>query len=271
MAVSQFEVDVEADFHGGCVSRIMSAPRDSGVEALLGTSSFAEFRKAVRAMACDGVSSSLTRQLLDDFPMAVMLSGRVLRTHGISLGDPNSPLPVDVCAGWVPGGSLLKGYSDLGPPLTSGPIVSSGPSIGAVEREDDLIGWHHDEQLPPDSTRRYRCLDIWIEDHTGRAECYFRDSHSDRNALETVVHEYSVQVSVDLQTMMIITCEANPGALPYRECPNAASSADRLTGVALQGLRRSVRDTFTGPSTCTHLNDALRSLEDVGPLLKSLV
>jgi hypothetical protein len=31
-----------------------------------------------------------------------------------------------------------------------------------------------------------------------------------------------------------------------------------------------VRDTFTGPTTCTHLNDTLRSLEDVGALLEHL-
>jgi hypothetical protein len=36
------------------------------------------------------------------------------------------------------------------------------------------------------------------------------------------------------------------------------------------GLRRTVSKTFTGPSTCTHLNDTLRSMEDVGALMDRL-
>jgi hypothetical protein len=31
-----------------------------------------------------------------------------------------------------------------------------------------------------------------------------------------------------------------------------------------------VRERFAGPSTCTHLNDTMRSLEDVGGLLTAL-
>jgi len=33
-------------------------------------------------------------------------------------------------------------------------------------------------------------------------------------------------------------------------------------------LRRHIRDTFLGTSTCTHLNDTLRSLEDIPALLR---
>jgi hypothetical protein len=40
--------------------------------------------------------------------------------------------------------------------------------------------------------------------------------------------------------------------------------------MSVDGLRREVRKTFVGPSTCTHLNDTLRSFEDVGALLARL-
>jgi hypothetical protein len=196
--------------------------------------------------------------------MAVMLSGRVLRANGFGLGDPNGPLPVDICAGWVAGGTLLEGYTDLGPPLKPGPIAV------AVERADDPIGWHDDQPLPAHATRRRRRLDVWIEGEIGRADCFFRDSHADADATETVVHEYTVQASIDLSSMRIVACEAIPGPLPYSECPNAAASAERLDGAPIEGLRRSVQAAFVGSSTCTHLNDSLRSLEDVGALLQSL-
>ena len=59
---------------------------------------------------------------------------------------------------------------------------------------------------------------------------------------------------------------ANPRVLPWFECPEAAGSARRLVGDSLDGLRAHVRAEFVGASTCTHLNDALRALEDVPAL-----
>jgi hypothetical protein len=45
-------------------------------------------------------------------------------------------------------------------------------------------------------------------------------------------------------------------------------SAGRLAGSPVAGLRQHVRDRFLGTSTCTHLNDTLRSLEDIPALLE---
>jgi hypothetical protein len=60
------------------------------------------------------------------------------------------------------------------------------------------------------------------------------------------------------------------GPLPYPECPGAAASARRLVGAPVDGVRRSVRSTFVGPTTCTHLNDTLRVMEDACALLAAL-
>ena len=57
-----------------------------------------------------------------------------------------------------------------------------------------------------------------------------------------------------------------PRVLPYVECPSAAASAARLAGQDLDALRERVRADFVGTTTCTHLNDLLRSLEDVRAL-----
>jgi len=92
----------------------------------------------------------------------------------------------------------------------------------------------------------------------------------DANGCETVVHEYGISASIDLETMQFNACDASVGALPWVECPVAAASAGRLVGAPADGLRTWVRNTFLGPTTCTHLNDTLRSLEDVPALLASL-
>jgi hypothetical protein len=259
------QLDVEADFSVGTLTSISSSPPMVVLEALVGTTVYGGFRRTAReAVGGGGGTNLLLLQLIDDLPIAVMLSGRVLRANGFGLGDPNGPRPVDICAGWVPGGTLLEGYTDLGPPLEPGPVAV------AVERADDPLSWHDDQPLPTHSTRRRRRLDVWVEADIGRAECFFRDSHADADAVETVVHEYTVQASIDLSSMQIVACEAIPGPLPYSECPNAALSAGRLDGAPIAGLRQSIRAAFVGPSTCTHLNDSLRSLEDVGALLQSL-
>jgi Protein of unknown function (DUF2889) len=70
--------------------------------------------------------------------------------------------------------------------------------------------------------------------------------------------------------MRVVTCEATPRVLPWTECPEAAASAGRLAGMSLAGLRPDVRAQFVGPSTCTHLNDVLRGLEDVEWLVHEL-
>ena len=44
-------------------------------------------------------------------------------------------------------------------------------------------------------------------------------------------------------------------------------SAGRLQGVAVGDVARLVQDSFTGPTTCTHLNDTFRTMGDLATLL----
>jgi len=215
-------------------------------------------------MPNERVSGSVRYQLLDDLPTALMLSGRVLRAEGLGLNMNPSQLPIDICAGWATGSTLLAGLTEKGPPLHLGPVAPP------LKPADDILGWHQFGSLEPNATRRHRRLDIWEDGQAGHVEGFFRDSFADADGAETVVHEYTVHALVDPGTSRFITCAADAGPLPYPECPSAVASAQRLDGLSVGGLRRSVRDDFVGPSTCTHLNDTLRSLEDVGALLRLL-
>jgi hypothetical protein len=145
-----------------------------------------------------------------------------------------------------------------------------GPPAPALESEDDPMSWHDIPALPAHGMRRRRRIDVWLEDGTGVVECFFRDSHMSPDGLETVVHEYTVHATVDVATGRFLHADADVGALPWPECPLAAPSATRLDGVPVDGIRRLVRETFVGTTTCTHLNDTLRSMQDVGALLSQL-
>ena len=113
-------------------------------------------------------------------------------------------------------------------------------------------------------------MDVWIDGGIGSVDCFFRDSHADDHGVERVVHEYTARATVDPETDRIVASEAIAGALPYPECPGATASAERLAGVRVVELRDSVSASFVGPTTCTHLNDTLRALEDAGALLRAL-
>jgi hypothetical protein len=267
VTLHEARLEVQARFSDGAISRIHTDPPHLALPKMLGESAYSGFRRKVdAAMPGARVSGSLRYQLLDDVPIVLLLSGRVLRTMGIALdrGAGKRPLPVDICAGWVAGGTLLSGFTNLGPPLFSGPVASQ------LELAEDPLSWHHEEPVSPNTTRRRRRIDVWVDDGRAIAECFFRDSHSDVDGTETIVHEYTVRAAFDPSTHEIVTVEAIPGPLPYPECPAAAASSATLVGTSLEDLRSSVPETMVGPTTCTHLNDAFRSLEDAGSLLRRL-
>jgi Protein of unknown function (DUF2889) len=255
--------DVRADFAAATIDHIESDPPQPDLAKLAGAHAFHGFRAAVdKAIPGERESGTLSYQLLDDLPIALMLSARALRAAGLGLGPaPRQPLPVDICAGWIAGGTLLTGITEEGPPLHVGPVATE------VDSAVDPLAWHAFDPLGPHATRRHRRLDVWHDGENAKADCFFRDSYADAGGVETVVHEYAVHAEVDPATLRVVSCEATAGALPYPECPNALASAGRVEGLSVKALRREVRDGFVGPTTCTHLNDTLRSLQDVSALI----
>lgn len=251
------------------VERIEVDPPHPGVQRLVGLRASSGFRQAIDdAMPGARESRGVRFQLLDDLPTALLVSGYA--THAARLSGSITPKGPrlqhpDLCAGWVTGGTLLASRQSNGVP---GPRI--GPVAPSVIPDDDPLAWHETAVLPAHGMRRRRRIDVWEQDGIGQVDGFFRDSHVDADGVETIVHEYSISATVDLATRTFGSCHASVGALPYPECPNAAASSERLQGAPVLGLRRWVRDTFVGPTTCTHLNDTLRALEDVGGLLAAL-
>jgi Protein of unknown function (DUF2889) len=227
----------------------------------------------------------LLNLLLDDFPVAALVSGHAIGAHlrasgpartpldapgqgvlslAVATGQPGAERPAfrrDLCAGFADGGTIMNDVDATGRP----PVVTGPPAPPLTT--GDHLGWHATDGLPPHAMRRSRRMDV-TPGPLASIDVLYRDSHVDEDGAETIVHEYTVSATVDTSEGVLASCSATPRVLPWVECPAAALSASRLAGLPVSGLRQHVRDTFLGTSTCTHLNDTLRSLEDIPALLK---
>jgi Protein of unknown function (DUF2889) len=174
---------------------------------------------------------------------------------------------VDVCAGWRADG-LPTRRRKAGLPLPFSLSASRAPSLDGP----DALAWHGLPALASRQSRRLRRLDLW-RNTDGRlwVDAMFRDTAVDPDLTEAVVHEYSLAAVIDPVTLTVLSAEAAAGPLPFADdCPLAADSAQLIIGQPVTSLRSKVGAISRGPGSCTHLNDLLRSLGDVGELAKML-
>ncbi|MEE2664023.1 MAG: DUF2889 domain-containing protein [Myxococcota bacterium] len=268
--LDEAELTAQIDYAGGRELRaIRTTPDEPGAAGLLGVRASTGFRAALdERLPHQRDARSLLYLMLDDVPVATLVSGYAMgaavATHppvrlSLMLQHP------DLCAGWRTGGTIINEIEDRG----RVPVVT-GPLAPALRREDDPFAWHRLDVLPTHAMRRHRRLDLVVEGDVIAADVLFRDSHMAADGRETIVHEYTVKGRIDRERLEIVALEAEPRVLPWVECPLAAASARDLCGQPLQGLRAHVRAELTGRETCTHLNDTLRSLEDVIVLTERL-
>jgi len=258
---------------------ITSDPEVPALARLVGTTVGPGFRaRAVTIGGDEHARRTPLNLLLDDLPGASLVSGYALLRGDLQGPSADSGAPEgarryleaksDMCAGWASDATIMVTIRARG--VSPTPL---GPPAPTIERGDDAEAWHRMEALTPLAMRRRRRVDVTAPAAAGapvEVEAFFRDSHVDDEGVETVVHEYTVTATVDPISMTVLDASAALGVLPWMECPGALASAGRVAGMAVTELRRDIRETFVGTSTCTHLNDTLRGLEDVAALIEHL-
>jgi Protein of unknown function (DUF2889) len=225
------------------------------------------FRATVGDVLGDDVErSTALALLLDDWAGASLVSGYSTQHAAITTGT-EQKLPdgvadrmAGICAGFALDASLIGYARDQNIiPCVHGPL--------APRLADDPDAMHSVEPLRVHGMRRMRRLDLNPGDTSLAFDAHFRDTHVDESGVETIVHEYSVVGLVDRETRILSGVTATVRVLPWQECPGAIGSAGRVNGMAVGELRNRIRTEFVGTSTCTHLNDTLRALGDLGALL----
>lgn len=133
---------------------------------------------------------------------------------------------------------------------------------------DDPWEWHIFPATPGPNQWRLRRIDLWREDGAFHVDSWFQDSAAlpGRQDLRLLFHEYALRAVVDPDTLSLLSIDVTPAVLPFDTCPAAAASPQRLVGASLARFRELVPATLPGIQGCTHLNDMLRTLQDVEPM-----
>lgn len=250
---------------------IAVTPPHPRVAELIGVRAGGASREALKTVLGDRVGSPLF-QVLDDFAGASLVGNWIWsQWNPGSRSGAAMTMPAgvrgpreNICTGFATGASSLTpdglpAHGELGRTI-----------VGPLAAADDPLGWHWMPAQGGVEFRRARRLDLFRDGDLLHADLGFQDSGSNPEGTRSALHEYRVHAEIDPATMTLVSLQALPLILPFRECPGAAVKIGRLVGQPVASLRDAVPTILRSTLGCTHLNDVLRSLADVPELAKAL-
>lgn len=256
------------------VATLAVQPTHALTDELVGLSARHGFRAELRRVVAGLPEGDLRVQLLDDMPGSTIVGDYPSLREGVNLPSETTSSDrhlamTDVCAGWSSQGEAITAVRMRG----GGPLLPPhAPVVGSAQRGVGAVSY---SAMPPSSTRRLRILDVSVLDSGEfQLNSMFRDSFTileDDGLEERALHEYTVRAVLDRTGDRFTESAATAHVLPWYECPGAVASAGRLVGRRPSELRKLISLTFNGTSTCTHLNDTLRSLADSSVLARELL
>lgn len=263
--VSQLGFTAHLDEQTRQVIEIVASPGTPPLGMLVGLKVASGFRDCVADATHEHVTSTnVLALLLDDLPGAALVSGyahlhagTMVRANPASIASRSA-----ICAGWAPDGVMMVAIRRHG--LVPTPM---GPPATSLQRDDDPMAWHDIIDPAERSTCRTRRLDIWVDDDgLVQGDIAFRDTHRSSEGEVTTFHEYTARISV--RQGIIKDLAVTPHVLPWRECPSSVASAALVVGLPADRIKQHVRERGTGESTCTHLDDVLRSMTHIEALAR---
>ena len=253
---------------------LTATPDRAELRELVGKGGGSGYRARLQALVPDEMAHGTPLYfLLDDMPGVTLVGPFAWRLwpegERAFTGRPRHRTTynmTDICSGFRSDGQPIRRMID-----GEDPRHNLVPAFD-LDQPDDPLAWHPIPEPPAGSAmlRRRRRIDVVAGDGEVRVDSLFRDSMWSPERVETIVHEYGLQATVDRETLRLTAITADPRVLPFQTCPAAARNVDLLLGEPMSTLRRRVLELVIGTDGCTHLNDALRALAEVPVLLDEL-
>jgi hypothetical protein len=253
------------------ITAIEASPARPALSKLIGARGGGGLRQALEEAVPDERSNATPLYLiLDDISGASLVSGWAWsnwnpnwRAEGRAMFTAEQLAKAykdreNVCIGFTPGSSAFDEHKD-----------DSATAVPDLRNPADPEGWHVFTEQKSVGMRRARRIDVW-RDEVIVIDAAFQDSASTPAGGRTAVHEYSLNVTADPNTLQLLSIAATPRVLPHVECVLAPPNLSRLLGSSLLELRKTVPSQLRAAAGCTHLNDALRALAEVPALVKYL-
>lgn len=234
-------------------------------------------RKAMAAqIPQEGEANTLLHRLLDDMAGAAFMSPSAwydwpggVEGYSKESGELISfHWPVEgLCLSYTPGSEAMT------PEGLNNEAIAEHPFFPPPFSDDDPWQWHEFVQTAGPNCWRLRRMDVFREDGRLVVDAWFQDSSvlPDRTDLRRIFHEYSLLATFDDDDeLRLRSIEATPRVLPYRTCLAGPESAKALIGRSGLEFRKLVIELLSGTRGCTHLNDMLRALQDIGAVAAKL-
>jgi hypothetical protein len=246
---------------GRRVTAIVAEPALVDLEALVGLTAARGWRSASRQLVPEGLESPLGL-LLDEVPIAVLLSFYAALRSGALTGaltPRSSGFMRDLCSGWATDATPMRAIdAGGGVPMPDLVLVPADTCADELAHEPRPV-------LEAGRLRRARRIDV-VPGDVIRVDATFRDTWAGPVEGEAILHEYVVSAEVD-RDGTLLSIAADPRVLPYGECPRAAASPQLLVGSHIGSAANALPVDLSGTSSCTHLNDLLRTLACVPGLV----
>lgn len=236
-----------------------------------------QMRKAIAAtIPEEGVQNTLLHRLLDDMAGATFMSRSAwydwpggVEAFGQASGVPVSfHWPVEgLCISYTPGSEALT------PEGLNNEAIADHPFSPPPFSQNDPLEWHKFVETKGPDAWRLRRMDMHRAEGQLCVDAWFQDSSilPDRSDLRRVFHEYSIAATFDDDDLLRLrSITVTPRVLPYRTCLAAPDTAKALIGRSSLEFRGMVIELLSGTRGCTHLNDMLRSLQDVAAVAAEL-
>jgi hypothetical protein len=168
--------------------------------------------------------------------------------------------------------SYVSGSEAITPDGKANDAVADHPRGACPFSAVDPLAWHEFAETWGPDQWRLRRTDVWLEDGEIHVDAWFQDSSSSRNgdAERILFHEYAIRARFAADTPLLLAIAVDDRVLPFRTCRAAPMTAQVLVGKDAREFRALVPQILRGTNGCTHLNDMLRSLQDVAAMAHML-